>query len=125
MIELHVRHVAGGGFTSRVSDQLQVGERLRIEGPLGTFVPREDSERPMIFMAGGTGFAPVKAVLEHFIALGTRRSIQLYWGARSEADLYLRTLAEQWARELPNLPFHAVVSEPTQATGRRARKSVG
>jgi CDP-4-dehydro-6-deoxyglucose reductase len=112
MIELHVRHVLGGGFTSWVNDHLQVGDRLRIEGPLGTFVPREDSERPMIFMAGGTGFAPVKAVVEHFIALGTRRSMQLYWGARSEADLYLRTLAEYWARELPNLHFHAVVSDP-------------
>jgi CDP-4-dehydro-6-deoxyglucose reductase len=112
MIELNVRHVAGGGFTSWVSDRLQVGDRLRIEGPLGTFVPREDSERPMIFMAGGTGFAPIKAVVEHFIALGTRRSMQLYWGARSEADLYLRTLAEYWARELPNLHFHAVVSDP-------------
>lgn len=120
MIELHVRHVAGGGFTSWVSDHLQVGDRLRIEGPLGTFVPREDSERPMIFMAGGTGFAPVKAVVEHFIALGTRRSMQLYWGARSEADLYLRALAEQWARDRPNLHFHAVVSDPTQTVGLRS-----
>lgn len=120
MIELHVRHVAGGGFTSWVSDRLQVGDRLRIEGPLGTFVPREDSERPMIFMAGGTGFAPVKAVVEHFIALGTRRSMQLYWGARSEADLYLRALAEQWARDRPNLHFHAVVSDPTQTAGLRS-----
>jgi CDP-4-dehydro-6-deoxyglucose reductase len=110
-IELHVRHVAGGGFTSWVSDALQVGDRLRVEGPLGTFVPREDSERPMIFMAGGTGFAPVKAIVEHFIALGTRRPIALYWGARREADLYLRELAGQWARDVPNLVFHAVVSE--------------
>ena len=74
MIELHVRHVAGGGFTSWVSDVLKEGDTLRIEGPFGTFVPREDSERPMVFMAGGTGFAPVKAIVEHFIALGTRRS---------------------------------------------------
>ena len=118
-IELHVRHVAGGGFTSWVNDALMVGDRLRIEGPLGTFVPREDSERPMIFMAGGTGFAPVKAIVEHFIALGTRRSMQLYWGARSADELYLRELAEQWAREMPNLAFHAVVSKPEQANGLR------
>ncbi len=118
-IELHVRHVNGGGFTSRVSDSLRVGDRLRVEGPLGTFVPREDSERPMIFMAGGTGFAPIKAIVEHFIALGTRRSIDLYWGARSASDLYMRELAEHWVRELPHLQFHAVISDPDQAAGLR------
>ncbi|MEI7036704.1 2Fe-2S iron-sulfur cluster-binding protein [Fulvimonas yonginensis] len=114
-IELHVRHVAGGGFTSWVHEGLRTGDRLRIEGPLGTFVPREDSERPMVFMAGGTGFAPVKAIVEHFLALGTRRPMALYWGARSAGDLYLRTLAERWAREAPNLRFQPVLSDPEQA----------
>ena len=114
-IELHVRHVAGGGFTSWVSDALREGDSLRIEGPLGTFVPREDSERPMIFMAGGTGFAPVKAILEHFLALGTRRSIDLYWGARSAADLYLREQAEQWAAMAHAMRFQAVLSDAQQA----------
>lgn len=118
-IELHVRHVAGGGFTSWVADTARVGDTLQIEGPLGTFVPREDSERPMIFMAGGTGFAPVKAIVEHFLALGTRRAIDVYWGARSEGDLYLRTLAEQWQRDAHALRFHAVLSEPAQAAGLR------
>jgi CDP-4-dehydro-6-deoxyglucose reductase len=115
VIELHVRHVAGGGFTSWVSDVLKEGDTLRIEGPLGTFVPREDSERPMVFMAGGTGFAPVKAILEHFLALGTRRPISVYWGARNAADLYLRILAEEWAAAATNLRFHAVLSDPEQA----------
>jgi CDP-4-dehydro-6-deoxyglucose reductase, E3 len=119
IIELHVRHVAGGGFTARVHDTLQIGDRLRIEAPLGTFVPREDSERPMLFMAGGTGFAPVKAIVEHFIALGTQRPMQVYWGARSVSEIYLRPLAERWAREVPNLQFHAVVSDPEQADGLR------
>ncbi|RUL61478.1 2Fe-2S iron-sulfur cluster binding domain-containing protein [Dyella dinghuensis] len=114
-IELHVRHVAGGGFTSWVSDVLKEGDTLRIEGPLGTFVPREDSERPMIFMAGGTGFAPVKAIVEHFLALGTRRAINVYWGARSPADFYQRSLAEQWAAATPNIRFHAVLSDPELA----------
>jgi len=72
-IELHVRHVAGGDFTNFVFNELAIGDVLRVEGPLGTFVPREDSERPMIFVAGGTGFAPVKALIEHFLHLGTRR----------------------------------------------------
>jgi len=114
-IELHVRHVAGGGFTSWVHEGLVPGARLHIEGPLGTFVPREDSERPMVFMAGGTGFAPVKAIVEHFLALPTRRSMALYWGARSVGDLYLRELAGRWAREAPNLSFHPVLSDPEQA----------
>jgi CDP-4-dehydro-6-deoxyglucose reductase len=115
VIELHVRHVAGGGFTSWVSDALKEGDALRIEGPLGTFVPREDSERPMIFMAGGTGFAPVKAILEHFLALDTRRAIDLYWGARNAADLYMRAHAEQWAAAAHALRFHAVLSDVEQA----------
>jgi CDP-4-dehydro-6-deoxyglucose reductase len=119
-IELHVRHVAGGGFTSWVFETLKVGDRLSIEGPLGTFVPREDSERPMIFMAGGTGFAPVKAIVEHFIALGTRRPMHIYWGARCAADLYLRELAEGWAREVPTLDFTPVVSDPEQAGSLRS-----
>lgn len=118
-IELHVRHVSGGGFTSHVSDVLKVGDTLRIDGPLGTFVPREDSERPMLFMAGGTGFAPIKAIVEHFLALGTRRPMQVYWGARSVADLYLLGLAQGWAQRAPNLQFHAVVSAPDGDTGLR------
>ena len=119
VIELHVRHVSGGGFTSWVNDTLQVGQRLRIEGPLGTFVAREDSERPMIFMAGGTGFAPVKAIVEHFIELGTQRPLNVYWGARGAGDLYLQGLAQGWTRQLAQLRFHAVVSDPDLADGLR------
>jgi len=110
-IELHVRHVAGGGFTSRVADGLAVGDTLHIEGPLGTFVAREDSERPMVFMAGGTGIAPVKAIVEHFLALGTRRAMDVYWGVRHAADLYLRPQIEQWQRQARQLRFHAVLSD--------------
>lgn len=117
-IELHVRHIVGGGFTSFVENRLAVGDRLRIEGPLGTFVAREDSERPMIFMAGGTGIAPVKALVEHFIALGTRRAMELYWGARDVAELYLLPLVERWQHEAPSLRFHGVLSEPTTTDAR-------
>lgn len=122
-LEVHVRHVAGGGFTSEVFETLQVGDRLRIEGPLGTFVPREHSERPAILVAGGTGFAPVKAIVEHFLHLGTRRPLHLYWGARSAADLYLRELANDWARDVATLDFNAVVSDPEEAS--RAGLRVG
>ena len=119
-IELHVRQATGGGFTSWVYESLKVGDRLRIEGPLGTFVPREDSERPMVFMAGGTGFAPIKAIVEHFIALGSRRRMHVYWGARSAADIYMPALAERWASVAPDLHFHAVVSDPLLADGMRS-----
>lgn len=114
-LELHVRHVAGGGFTSFVFDELETGDMLRVEGPLGTFVPREHSERPMILMAGGAGFAPIKALVEHFLHLGTRRTMHLYRGARTAADLYLRGLPEQWSRQAERLDWQAVLSDPEAA----------
>jgi CDP-4-dehydro-6-deoxyglucose reductase len=121
-IELHVRRVAGGGFTGAVFDELEPGASLRVEGPLGTFVPREDSERPMLLMAGGTGFAPIKALVEHFLHLGTRRPMTLYWGARNLADLYLRELPERWAREEHAFHFVPVISD-TEEVG-DARKGL-
>ncbi|UXI68313.1 CDP-6-deoxy-delta-3,4-glucoseen reductase [Tahibacter amnicola] len=119
-IELHIRHVAGGGFTGQVFESLAPGAVLRVEGPLGTFVPREDSERPMLFVAGGTGFAPVKALIEHFLHLGTRRTMTLYWGARHAADLYQAALPRQWAAEHANFHYHPVVSDPQFAHGLRS-----
>jgi CDP-4-dehydro-6-deoxyglucose reductase len=119
-IELHVRRVAGGDFTSSVFDRLETGASLRVEGPLGTFVPREDSERPMLLMAGGTGFAPIKALIEHFLGLGTRRPMTLYWGARVPADLYLRALPERWARDVASFRFVPVVSDRDHGNGSRA-----
>jgi len=110
-IELHIRHVAGGDFTHRVFTQIKPGDILRIEGPLGTFVPREHSERPMLFVAGGTGFAPVKALIEHFLHLGTLRPMQLYWGARAPEELYLRDLPQRWAAAHSNLRFTPIVSD--------------
>lgn len=118
-IELHVRHVAGGDFTHHVFTDLDVGTILRAEGPLGTFVPREDSERPMIFVAGGTGFAPIKAIVEHFSHLGTLRSMRLYWGARAPLELYQRALPEGWARDSA-LTFQPVISDVELAGDLRA-----
>lgn len=117
-IELHVRRIAGGGFTSRVFDELGVGSTLQVEGPLGTFVPREDSERPILLMAGGTGFAPIKALIEHFIGLGARRPMQLYWGARDFAAMYQRELPERWARELAHFDFVPVSTHADPANPR-------
>lgn len=111
LIELHVRKVPGGGFTQQLFEAYPLGSLLRIEGPLGTFVAREDSERPMIFMAGGTGFAPVKAIIEHFLHLGSARPIHLYWGARLAPDLYLPDLPTAWSSRHPAFAYTPVLSE--------------
>jgi CDP-4-dehydro-6-deoxyglucose reductase len=110
-LELHVRHVPGGGFTDWVFERMPDGAILRIEGPLGTFVPREDSERPILLVAGGTGFAPIKAIVEHFLHLGSQRPMTLYWGVRSAADLYLPELPRQWASRHPAFGFVPVYSD--------------
>lgn len=120
-VELHVRHVEGGGFTHFVFSALEVGAVLRVEGPLGTFVPREDSERPMLFVAGGTGFAPIKALIEHFLHLGTARPMHFYWGARAERDLYLPELPAAWAARHDSFFFTSVLSEPAPEQAARHR----
>ena len=93
-------------------DSMKVGDTLRFEGPLGAFTLREDNDKPIIFVAGSTGFAPVKSMLEHAFAMGMKRHMILYWGVRSRRDLYLGELAEQWAREHANFTFVPVLSAP-------------
>ena len=110
-IELQVRLVPGGRFTTHVFTHLKVGDELRFEAPLGDFVLRE-STRPIIFVAGATGFAPVKSMLEDAFHRGIQRPIYLYWGVRKRRDLYLSELPEQWQREHANFKFVPVISEP-------------
>ncbi|HXW64777.1 MAG TPA: 2Fe-2S iron-sulfur cluster-binding protein [Burkholderiaceae bacterium] len=110
LIELHIRRIEGGRFTSHVFSQMRVGEELRIEGPLGTFP--QDDDVPTIFLAGATGFAPVKSMLEHRFHVGSRTRMLLYWGVRSRADLYMADLASAWQREHPNFAFVPVLSAP-------------
>lgn len=111
-IELHIRHVDGGKFTDWVFSQMKERTILRIQAPLGTFVLDEDSDRPMIFMGGGTGFAPIKGQIEHAFRIGVKRPMHLYWGVRAERDLYLRELPERWAREHADFHYVPVLSEP-------------
>lgn len=111
-IELHIRHVDGGQFTDWVFNQMQERAILRIEAPLGSFVLDEQSLRPMLFMGGGTGFAPLKGQIEHAFHTGVERPMVLYWGVRSERDLYLPELPAQWAREHANFRYVPVLSEP-------------
>lgn len=112
LIELHIRRIAAGNFTRRIFESSSPVAQLLIEGPLGTFVPRENSERPLLFLAGGTGFAPIKALLEHFLHLGSRRQMTLYWGARHPGDLYLHATLLDWAREHDNFHYVPVLSGP-------------
>jgi CDP-4-dehydro-6-deoxyglucose reductase, E3 len=125
LIELHVRRVSGGEFTAQVFETLTRGSLLRIEGPLGQFVYRDpagtDAAGPAILVAGGTGFAPAKAILRHVLETGSRRPLFLYWGARHEIDLY----EDAWLRErlarFPSLRYVPVLSAPTGAEAVRYR----
>jgi NAD(P)H-flavin reductase/ferredoxin len=110
-LEMHVRRIEGGRFTPGVFTTLRLGDPLRIEGPLGAFTLREDSEKPILFVAGATGFAPVKSMLEHAFHCGLKREMVLYWGVRRRADLYLGELAQQWALEHANFKFVPVLSD--------------
>ena len=111
-IELHVRYVKGGEFAEYAFGNMPDKAMLRIEGPLGTFYLREESDRPLIFMAGGTGFAPVKALIEHSLHIGQTRPIHLYWGARALRDLYDPEMAQQWADQYAHIQFVPVLSDP-------------
>ena len=111
-IELHIRHVDGGKFTDWVFNKLQERSILRIQAPLGSFVLDETSDRPMLFLAGGTGFAPVKGQIEHAFHRGIERPMALYWGVRSQRDLYMAELPERWCAEHPQFSFVPVLSEP-------------
>ena len=110
-LELHVRLVEGGQFTSRVFNTMQPKDLLRIEGPHGSFFYREDARDELLMIAGGTGFAPLKGIIEHILSEQDTRPIYLYWGVRTEGDLYMRDLAEQWAAEHDNIHFVPVLSE--------------
>lgn len=110
-LELHVRLVEGGVFTEQVFNSLKPGSLLRFEGPLGGFYLR-DSDKPAILMAGGTGFAPIKAIMEQAMLSRSSRPMHLYWGARAKHDLYQHELATQWARARPNIAYTPVLSTP-------------
>lgn len=109
-LELHVRHMPGGKFTDHVFAAMKEKEILRIEGPFGSFYLREDCDKPMILLASGTGFAPIKAVIEHMQHKGIKRDSTLYWGGRRPADLYLDDWVRAKLAEMPNLKYVPVIS---------------
>jgi len=111
LLELHIRHVPGGYFSGLLFNEFKGREILRLEGPLGTFFLR-DSDKPMIFVAGGTGFAPIKAAIEHALNHDVQRPMVLYWGARSLRDLYLPDLPGRWQTRRSDFRYIPVLSEP-------------
>ena len=111
LLQIHVRHLPGGLFTDQVFDKMKARDILRFEGPHGTFFLREDSEKPMVLLASGTGFAPIKAIVEHTLHQGIMRPMTLYWGGRRPQDLYMDQLARQWAAEHRQFNYIPVVSD--------------
>ena len=110
-IELHIRHTPGGKFTDHVFSAMKEKEILRIEGPFGSFYLREDSTKPMVLLASGTGFAPIKAIIEHMQLKRSTRPAVLYWGGRRPADLYMHDWVLAKVAELPSLSYVPVVSD--------------
>jgi CDP-4-dehydro-6-deoxyglucose reductase len=116
-VELHIRHMPGGKFTDHVFGALKEKDILRMEGPFGSFFLREDSDKPIVLLASGTGFAPIKAILERIQDQGITRPVHLYWGCRAKADLYLNEWAQQAAAAMPQLRYVPVLSEPKPEDG--------
>jgi CDP-4-dehydro-6-deoxyglucose reductase len=110
-VELHIRHLPGGLFTDQVFSTLKLKDILRIEAPQGSFFLREDSDKPIVLLASGTGFAPLKAILEHMQAKGIQRPATLYWGGRRPGDLYLDDWVQAQLKLMPTLSYVPVISE--------------
>ena len=111
LLQLHVRHLSGGQFTDHVFGKLKERDILRFEGPLGTFFLREDSAKPIVLVASGTGFAPIKAIVEHAFHEAIARPMTLYWGGRRPKDLYLDALPKKWVAEHPGFSYVPVISD--------------
>jgi len=119
-LELHIKRVAGGQFTTHVFAQMKEKDILRFEGPLGTFFVRQDSRRPLLMVATGTGFAPIKGMLEALFAQGDDRPIHFYWGVRHAEDFYYQDLLMEWQRQHPHFRLIQVVSRPDAAWSGRS-----
>ena len=120
-VELHIRHMPGGKFTDHVFGSMKEKEILRVEGPHGSFYLREESDKAIVMVASGTGFAPIKALLEQMESAGSTRPVALYWGGRRPADLYMDGWVKEFQNRMPSLRYVPVVSdalEKDQWTGR-------
>jgi len=116
-VELHIRHMPGGKFTDHVFGAMKEKDILRVEGPFGSFYLREDSDKPIVLLASGTGFAPIKALIEQLQFKGSTRAVTLYWGGRRPQDLYLHDWVLARAAEMPQLRYVPVVSDAQPEDG--------
>ena len=112
-VELHIRHMPGGKFTDPVFTTMKEKDILRAEGPYGSFFLREDSDKPMVLLASGTGFAPIKALIEHMQHQDITRPATLYWGGRRPSDLYMNDWIEAQLARMPQLRYVPVISNAT------------
>lgn len=111
-LELHIRKVPDGEFTTHVFETMRDKALMRINGPLGSFYLREDSQRPILLVAGGTGYAPMQAIMQHTVAAEIERPITLFWGAKARHDLYAHDFIDEWEAEQSNFRYVPVLSEP-------------
>jgi CDP-4-dehydro-6-deoxyglucose reductase len=120
-LELHIRHLSGGLFTDHVfgagATAMKEREILRLEGPFGSFFLREDSQLPIVMLASGTGFAPIKSIVEHMVHQNINRPITLYWGGRRPNDLYMNELVQQWSKSIPDFTYVPVISDASPEDG--------
>ncbi len=110
-LELHIRQVAEGYFTPRVFSSMKERDLLRFEGPFGTYLLQSEADKPIIMIAGGTGFSPVKGLFQQAVEQNPQQKIHLFWGARDKQDLYMDELVKQWTRTYPNLQYTPVLSD--------------
>lgn len=120
-LELHIRHQPGGKFSDQIFANLKAKDILRLEGPFGSFYLREESSKPIVLLASGTGFAPIKAILEHLQFKGSPRPVTLYWGGRRPHDLYLQEWVSAKLNQMPNLTYVPVISEALPGDSWRGR----
>jgi CDP-4-dehydro-6-deoxyglucose reductase/3-phenylpropionate/trans-cinnamate dioxygenase ferredoxin reductase subunit len=119
--ELHIRHIPGGKFSQHLADGLAEGDQIEVSIPYGDFYLREEHDTPILLLASGTGFAPIKSIVEDAIKRKLNRSMVLYWGARRPEDLYRMELPRKWESQLPWFRFVPVLSEAGPADGWEGR----
>jgi CDP-4-dehydro-6-deoxyglucose reductase len=124
-IELHIRHLEGGSFTDRIfNGQMEVGEIHKIELPLGSFYLRNSDSAPLILLATGTGFSPIKSMILDFINRSDSRELYFYWGGRTKLDLYMHQLCLEWARDHPNIHYIPVLSDESATSDWSGRRGL-
>jgi CDP-4-dehydro-6-deoxyglucose reductase/ferredoxin-NAD(P)+ reductase (naphthalene dioxygenase ferredoxin-specific) len=120
LLEFHVRRMGVGSASAYVTDRLRPGERVIVDGPFGTCYLRETHDGPILALAGGSGLAPIKSIVETALAQGRRQPIHLYYGARDERDIYLEDHFRALAATYANFRYTPVLSEPRAPNRRRS-----